>query len=336
MGPMAGGTRTYAADLLEDHITPILGPADISVTGMQSSPRHYDAQTYHLAAWISGGVRFDALDWNIAGNNSGSNPNVLSELEWSHVTSYQLSFGGRATVGRHFYTRGHINYAWIQSGEVQDSDYNGNNRTLEYSRSISETDDDYLWDIEAGAGYPFTFLNDRFFLAPMVGVSIHTQDFRITDGQQIISTGNPPVGPLDASLNSRYDAEWFGLWTGCDLRYQMAAFHQSLPAMSWGLALAYHFSVDYTAQANWNLRSDLQHPVSFEHEADGQGISVAAEWLIPFSAHFEMRFNFNYARWWTDHGVDTVYEANGNMLTTRLNEVNWHSHSLMVGVVYAF
>jgi len=38
--------------------------------------------------------RVDELDWNIAGDINGNNPNVLSELAWDDVESYQLKFQG--------------------------------------------------------------------------------------------------------------------------------------------------------------------------------------------------------------------------------------------------
>ncbi len=305
----------------------------------------YQAISTHVKGTVTlaAGVRCDELDWNIAGNAGGTHPNVLSELAWSDVESYQLSLGAKAQVGRHFYGRGHINYAWIDDGTVRDSDYGGDDRTLEWSRSISETNDDELWDVMLGGGYPFTFQQRRWLLAPMLGASFHKQNLRITNGDQVLSAVPPPgyspppeVGPLNRNLNSLYEAFWMSAWTGLDVRYQLPAKSDTAPFMEWGVSLAYHFWADYEAEANWNLREDLDHPVSFRHEADATGISLQAEWLIRLNRYLNLNLNYNYCRWETDPGQNTVYFAAGGHQVTRLNEVNWDSQSIMLGLALRF
>ncbi|MFZ1983737.1 MAG: hypothetical protein WAU91_04940 [Desulfatitalea sp.] len=292
---------------------------------------------------LAAGVRYDQLEWSIAGNSAGTRPNVLSELEWSDIRSHQLTLSANARLGRHFYGRGHVNYAWIRDGSVRDSDYGGDDHTQEWSRSISDTEEDQLWDVVAGGGYPFTFQQSRLLVAPLLGASIHKQNFRITNGQQVVSEtpppgyGSPPdVGPLDSRLNSTYSARWISLWTGIDLRYQLAAPPNGAPFMEWGLSLAYHFWSDYSAEADWNLREDLSHPVSFEHEADASGIVVQAEWLIRLNRYLDLNLNWNYCQWETDAGKDTVFLANGSEQTTMLNEVSWESQSVMLGLALRF
>lgn len=286
---------------------------------------------------LSVGLRFDAFDWSIAGTPAGTHPNIRSELEWSQVLSHQVALSGRARVGRHFYCRGQINYAAIQSGTVRDSDYDGDNRTQEFSRSISDTNDDRLWDVVAGVGYPFTFYQGRLLLAPMVGLSVHKQNFRITNGFQVISERPPPdVGPFAGRLNSTYQALWWGPWVGGDVRYRLPAPPDQAPPMEWGLALMYHFRTDFSAEANWNLRPDLRQPVSFDQEADAHGLSLHAEWLLRVTRHFHLCLLVNYTRWTTDPGTDTFYYADGRTYTTRLNRVTWTSHEVMLGIAYRF
>jgi hypothetical protein len=292
-----------------------------------------------LALSLAAGLRFDQLAWSTAGTIAGTNPNILSELEWSGVMSHQLSGSGYLILDRYFYGRGQLNYAWIQSGTVRDSDYGADNRAWEFSRSISETNGDQLWDVVVGGGYPFMFEQKRLLIAPLLGASLHKQNLRITNGQQVISETPPPgfdsppeVGPLSSELNSMYSASWSSFWTGCDLRYQMAARPNQSPPMAWGLSLAYHFWADYSAEADWNLRGDLAHPVSFRHDADAQGVSLQGEWLLGVSRRWNLRLEANYTRWASDPGVSTVYPVPPYPTqTTRLNEVTWESHSVMVG-----
>ncbi len=65
---------------------------------------------------LSTGFRVDDLNWNIAGNISGSNPNVLSELTWSDLETLQAAVRGRALVNEWLYLRGSLGYGWTLSG----------------------------------------------------------------------------------------------------------------------------------------------------------------------------------------------------------------------------
>ncbi len=290
---------------------------------------------------LTSGFRKDYLDWSIAGNSSGTSPNILSEISWSDVDSYQVTFANRTRVGRNFYCRGQMSYASIHSGKVQDSDYNGDDRTDEYSRSISESNDDQLWDISAGAGYAFPWLRERLLVAPLVGYSYHKQNFRITNGNQVISREVPgrsspaPLGPLSSELNSTYQAAWMGPWLGCDVRYRLDGRLPDRPSMEFGLSLELHWA-DYHGEGNWNLRADLQHPVSFEHEAHGFGISISTEWLIRLAAQWELTVTMSHQNWTTGDGTDRKFSSSGESNIRRLNEVNWTTSCFMIGTTYRF
>ena len=104
---------------------------------------------------MSAGPRKDELSWSIAGSPAGTNPNVLSELAWTSVDSYQITLANRVRFRRHFYCRSQFDFAWVQDGTVRDSDYDDNDRTDEWSRSISESSGDEAWDISTSIGYAF-------------------------------------------------------------------------------------------------------------------------------------------------------------------------------------
>ncbi len=82
---------------------------------------------------LSTGYRSDDLDWNIAGDINGNNPNVLSELTWDDVESYQVKLQGSIVWPNIIALRGYANYGWVFDGDNQDSDYLGDNRTFEFS-----------------------------------------------------------------------------------------------------------------------------------------------------------------------------------------------------------
>ncbi len=276
------------------------------------------------------GYRHDNLDWNIAGNSSGTNPNVLSELEWSDLEIIQIKLQARAVVNRRFYLRALVDYGWIYDGQNRDSDYAADNRTAEFSRSLNLTEDDQVWDASLGLGWLFTFGTDYCRLAPMLGYSIHKQNLRITDGFQVI----PPTGAF-AGLDSTYKARWNGPWIGFDLIFGTPAKRKQGHETRFVMSAEYHLA-DYYAEADWNLRDDFQHPKSFEHETDGRGLVLGAQWLFGFRSNWDFSLSGRYRKWETDSGVDRVFMTNGSRSETMLNEVNWESFELMAGVNYRF
>jgi len=159
---------------------------------------------------LSTGYRVDDLSWNIAGNNN--NPNVLSELTWSDLEILQATLTGRALVNEWLYLRGSFVTVYLLR-DNQDSDYAGNDRTREFSRSSNSADCSRVLDAAMGLGYQFSFLSGRFRLSPLFGYSYNSQDLKLKDGFQVIATPGvtPPVGPIQG-LDSAYDASWVGPW----------------------------------------------------------------------------------------------------------------------------
>jgi hypothetical protein len=296
----------------------------------------HQSSAWHSSFSFSAGIRRDDLKWSIAGNRDGSHPNILSELEWSNVESYQLQLTNRTLLADRIYLRAEVGYAWINDGRVRDSDYSGDNRSGEYSRSISESDGDQHWDIFLGAGPPF-FLADRHLLvAPLLGVSVHQQNLRIRNGNQVLSRpGGPALGSLQG-LDSTYYARWFGPLLGCELRYFFNAPGADFARMEAAVGLKWHWDASFKAEADWNLRSDFEHPKSFTQTANGQGVSVDAEWLIRITPQCALNLSANYQKWDTDPGRQRYYFTGGSTAVTRLNEVEWESSSYMIGITYQF
>jgi len=162
------------------------------------------------------GYRIDDFDWSIAGNAppafGGNFVNVLSELTWSDLEIFQVEFGIGKLFPNRIMLKGSLAYGLIFDGENQDSDYAGNNRTLEFSRSNNSTDDGNTADGSIGLGYYLPLLSDSFGITPLIGYSFHALHLKITEGFQTI----PPFGPFPG-LNSSYDALWYGPWVGLEL-----------------------------------------------------------------------------------------------------------------------
>lgn len=280
---------------------------------------------------FSGGLRRDDLDWNIAGNRSGNNPNVLSELTWDDIKSYQVKVQGRLEWPNIVSLRGSADYGWVFDGDNRDSDYLGDNRTQEFSRSNNSADNGHLWDASMAVGYPFRF--GRQVVAtttPLVGWSHHEQHLTISDGNQTI----PDTGSF-SGLHSSYDTRWKGPWVGLDLRFRAGKIRNFIQRLEPYFTYEYHWA-DYHAKANWNLRNDLDHPKSFEHNADATGYVIATGFNIALHENAALNINFDYQDWSTDHGTHKVFFSNGKTAKTRLNEVNWSTYALSLGFTLRF
>ena len=277
---------------------------------------------------VTAGLRTDNFDWNIS--DSDGSPNVLSELTWDKLRIYQIKAATRVVMNGPFYMRGHFGYGWIWDGSNQDSDYNGDNRTLEYSRSNNLSDNGEVWDASAAVGY--TIDAGAVEVSPLLGYSYHAQYLKITDGYQTICTA-PCVGSVGpfAGLNSTYDALWYGPWLGVDLRYKTPNRKLTLYG-----TFELHL-VLYRAEANWNLRSDFQHPVSFEHTGNGEGVLISLGADYKLKGPWSLVANLDADAWRVKDGLDRTFLVAGSAVTgTSLNEVHWDSVAFMSGLKYSY
>ena len=285
---------------------------------------------------LSTGYRTDDLDWNIAGDINGNNPNILSELEWEGLESFQLKITNKTIFDQLFLLRGSLAYGWIFDGKNQDSDYFGDDRTFEFSRSNNNSDEGNMLDASFGIGWQFAFGRSDFVMAPVIGYSYHEQNLTMTDGYQTLATFpiTPDLGPFPG-LDSTYDTEWKGPFIGLDFTFRTDEKRKITPEMETVISIEYHWA-DYYAEADWNLITRFAHPKSFEHEADGHGIvfSTAIKFLLDY--HWVLNVNLDYQNWSTDPGVDRTFFADGTIGETQLNEVNWTSYAIMAGIEYHF
>lgn len=279
---------------------------------------------------LDAGFRSDDLDWSIAGDADGNAPNILSELTWENIKSQQLRLTGTVDVQQRFVIRAAIGYGSIYEGQNQDSDYGGDNRTLEFSRSNNNSDDGRVWDVSIGIGPRLDFGLNFFSLVPMVGYSYHVQSLTMTDGYQTI----PNTGAI-SGLDSSYETRWQGPWMGVKMTidamqplwlFQDVAFHFSFE---------YHWA-DYEAEADWNLRPDFEHPKSFEHDADGFGLDYALGATFFLSDQFSFTLAYEFSEWQTEEGVDRVFFSDGTIGGTQLNRVRWTTRAWSLGVAYQF
>ncbi|MGQ0658852.1 MAG: tetratricopeptide repeat protein [Chromatiales bacterium] len=293
---------------------------------------------------LSGGYREDALDWNTAFDITGTvTPNVFEERSWENLQISLFHAEAFAVFGPGLYLTGSFAYGGIQDGENRDSFFLSDNRTDEFFRVVAETSDEDVEDESIGVGYRFQIYNSKAgsaHLIPLVGYSRHEQNLEDTDGVQVIDTFGGFSGPF-RGLRDTYQTEWEGPWVG--LRTGVGL-RQNLELFATG---EYHWA-DYEAEANVNRNAVLAHPRSFEHEADGRGwvVSVGVDWYPEVlnkaradrdgKGRWYVRLRGDWQDWEADDGTERLFFADGTTFESRLNEVNWDSWSVNLGLGFRY
>ncbi len=287
------------------------------------------------------GFRTDNLKWSIPGEFYGKDnnlyqQNVVSELTWKNVKSTYLNGHGTFEDGQ-LVVRGDVGRGVINSGDNQDSDYRGNDRTQEFSRSNNKSNGDHVSDMKIGFGLKFNLMADeatgsKFQLTPMAGLSSHVQSLRMTNMRQTVSVPlyapvgiTPPAVGSYYGLNSSYKTSWKGPWIGMDALFQVD--HQIALRANFE-----HHKADYSARANWNLRDDLAHPTSFAHTASGDGNVLRLGLEMALSAQASVVFSIVSQQWTTGSGTDHFYFSDGVSEYGVLNPVKWRSRAYQLGI----
>jgi len=269
--------------------------------------------------------RADELWWHIAGG-----VNILSELTWSDLAVVGLEVEASAAPVGSIEVRGRARAGWILSGENQDSDYGADDRHDEWSRSNNDGSGGLVWDASAAVGYRFGRTSGRLSVLSLYGLEIAQERLCMTDGEQTISVAHdpqpPPTGPF-AGLDSRYVATWWGPWIGGEALYSFPG------GTSARLFFGYQF-VAYYAWADWNLRTDFDHPKSFEHRAWGHAFRAAAEIDVPVSPRTQLSIRGDLALGSVGPGADRTFESDETVSYTQLNGVWWRSFGGSAGLRY--
>jgi len=303
-------------------------PATVMADGLMEKSSHMDVG-------LDASYRLDSLDWNIANDASGSvTPNIISELRWNSLKTLQTRAHFNAE-DRQVVFRGSLAYGKIISGSNEDSDYAGDNRAQEWSRSQNDAGTGNTADASAGIGYRIS-VGDYFSMIPLAGFAWHEQQLKMRNGRQVVSktatiNGSvvtaQPTGPL-AGLNSSYKARWLGPWLGADLDWHSGRFSATLSGR-------YEWTW-YRGEADWNLRTDLQHPLSFQHTARGGGWRVGASGDYALTPRFSFGLQADASGFITRAGTDNQFFAAGGVSSTRLNKVRWGSASFGANAMYRF
>ncbi|MDR2164877.1 MAG: hypothetical protein LBO79_04450 [Zoogloeaceae bacterium] len=281
--------------------------------------RQGDPYAGHGTWTASLGYRRETLDFNIAGLDG--HPNVVSALDWD-TDMLEVRMAGDWLADSGFFATVDLAHARGFSGEMRDSDYGEDNRRDEFSRSYAKSRGSLVSRLSFGLGWRFAPRSGAS-LTPLLGYAWQRHNLRASQGRQHIDTRSGYAGPFPG-LDTHFKPRWHGPWMGLrlDARVTERLAFRLLAKRQW---------FDYRAFANWNLRDDFSHPVSFRQEGDSRGwqLEIGASWRIsPASA-----LTFSLDQYWQrlKNGKQRFFAADGQATDVGLNRARWESWSAALG-----
>ncbi len=249
---------------------------------------------------LSAGQQQEDFHWSIAGNSSGQNPNILSELKWENVSGLNYAAALKWNVWKKLSLYADYNRQFIKSGSVNDMDYNGDNHTAPIYMGNFSDNKGYTNSFNSGVGY-ILFNNNLFSLIPYIGYAVSTQSLYLVD-----LTGQFPT------LNSTYQANWKGPFIKVNSSIRL------LQPLKLTAGITYH-QVSYSGQGDWNLINEFQQPVSYRHNADGYGLNANVMLVFSITHHIAVNISYGYFNWETGTGYDQLYLTTGQTDKTQMN-----------------
>ncbi len=267
------------------------------------------------------GISTDNLNWSIAG--VGDDPvNILSELTFNDIKVYHYGLGATFSICG-FFIQPEIIKGYIYKGWATDSDYSMDNRkSLTFKSEMDVKDNDAKY-INLTFGYNYKVEGKNFSFAPVVGYSKRKQELIITGGNVLFPEKRPIYG-----LNSKYATDWQGFFAGIRSQYLFQS------AVNINAFFHFHY-LEYAAVADWNLREDFSHPVSFRHSGYGKGM----EWGVGIGysiGNLNLELGYKYKFFKINNGRDELYFSTGETVRSNLNEVEWQSDSFTFKISYTF
>lgn len=313
--------------------TAFLLAAGLAGTARAQSTAQKKSDTQKTHVDISMGLRKNDFNWNIASDLSGrETPNILSELSWKNIQTVEAGVHATRLVPLKFarWSKGirveaEAKYGKTVKGENQDSDYYGDNRTDEFSRSNNNSSSGYTASASGTLGYSFNIASG-VSATPFYGFGWSLQQYKMTDGYVTVSSIYQ--GPF-SGLNSSYTAQWQGHFAGLELNAEKNRHSLSLRG-------EYHYWLKYKGESVWNLRTDLQQDPSFLHVAYATGVKLKAEYAYACSRHGKIVIGVVSNERHATPGLDTTYFSSGSTHENRFNEANDKSASLYLAYRVGF
>jgi hypothetical protein len=268
------------------------------------------------------GYSISKTSFNISGNESGKNPNVLSELIW-HPTN-ALEYGLEMKLShKKFVLNADILLNKTLFGDVTDFDYDGENRTQPYTELYLSNHKGTGHTIKIQPGVDWSTQENLSFVTYLSFDHSSRSLYLLNDKNWRTNDRNYIAG-----LNSYYKYKFPNYGIGASVDYNFYA--------NWSTQVAIEgYLSKYYAYGNWNLIENFEKPISYEHKGNGKKIFASAGLAYALSSNSRIGVQYNLGHFNVQNGKDYLYHKDDGVLRTRLNNANETKHSFLLNLRYS-
>jgi len=259
------------------------------------------------------------LRWSIAGNSSGQNPNVLSELIWKNLKLKGAGVDIKIDLFQNIFFTGNYHRAKAYAGTATDTDYGEDDRTSPTFLANLTSDQGHMFSYLTALGYQLRLFS-ILTVSPYLGYSKSRQFLHLTDSGAELTNG-------EKQLNSTYQTTWSGPLLGftstaglTDRINVRAGFN--------------YMNSKYKGVADWNLIDSFVHPVSFMHRANGFQVNIDLQFSYRVIPQLSVNIQGKYRNAETGKGTDQLFLNDGRTLNSQFNGAINTGKGVSIGIVY--
>ena len=288
--------------------------------------------TYESPAYS---LTFGVREWITQGRSShnigSSSVNVSSELSWRGANSVITQFMGDLVYKR-FIMNVSLGHGGINNGNLLDQDWDGPNRTLLSTATVSRIEDGSIWIVSLTPGVrlfewsmPDNPIRGGYDL--MLGYQFWREQYIAFGGNDVLN-GNPP---LPDTRTLKQTNTWQSIRIGM---------RTTFPAFSFLAVKGSIFYIPFTSYRNEDihtLRTDLRKDPSFLTTAtDGNGVQVEGSVMVRLWRG--LTAEAGYAYWDIRSGSGTIqqFNADGTISVGKHNDENTKRQGVFFGLNWVF
>jgi|GEM_PF-3108964 len=162
-----------------------------------------------LDVFIAPEYRVDHLCWKVS---SLPIADIITEEKWRNIQSVGVFAETDAYICDRIYIQAQGNISWVVDGEKQLDEYG--QISFDQDGWLLAHTHGYLYDVSAGFGYLFPFLNECVQIAPTIGFEFSEQKFKDSNYDDTLYLIN-----FFEDVKSSYRYQWMGPWIGTHCTY---------------------------------------------------------------------------------------------------------------------
>ena len=287
-------------------------------TGLDGLSQQKPVKTSNtLTVSLYGDRQSEDFRWSIAGNSTGQNPSVLSEVNWKNLKTNGIGADVQLNICAGIFIKGNYHHSFIYAGHVTDTDYAQDNRSNSTYNATLSSNEGSSFAYIAALGYE-VITQQKIRLKAYTGYTKNRQFLHLKEF-------NPQTDPNFKILNSTYQTSWTGAVIGADTRFVL---NRLLSAT----ALLNYQQLNYSGYADWNLIDAFAHPVSFKHKAKGFATQAALSFDFQINSVFavSLRGTYNHAE--TGKGTDQLFLVDGEQQLSQFNGAKRTNKGIGLGI----